>query len=76
MTPEQLQGEVVDARSDIFSFGVMLFETLTNQFPFQGEYESALIYSILNDEPQAVQSFRSDPRYQELLKRLHLDQYQ
>jgi len=60
MAPEQIQGEEVDARSDIFSFGVVLFEILTGNLPFQGEYESALMYSILNDNPQQLQKFRPD----------------
>ena len=54
-SPEQVQGKVVDARSDIFSFGVVLYEMLTGQLPFKGEYESALIYSILDEEPEPIQ---------------------
>jgi Tol biopolymer transport system component/tRNA A-37 threonylcarbamoyl transferase component Bud32 len=54
MSPEQIQGHRVDARSDIFSFGVLLYEMLTGQLPFKGEYESAMIYSILNEEPKPL----------------------
>lgn len=57
MSPEHLQGHEVDVRSDIFSYGVVLYEMLTSQLPFKGEYESALIYSILNEEPEPVQKF-------------------
>jgi len=60
MAPEQIQGEEVDARSDIFSFGVVLFEMVTGQMPFHGEYDSAMMYAILNDEPQSPQTFRSE----------------
>jgi len=60
MSPEQIQGQEVDARSDIFSFGVVLYEMLTGHLPFGGEYESALMYSILNEEPEPVQKYRSD----------------
>ena len=56
-SPEQIQGQKVDARSDIFSFGVVLYEMLTGRLPFKGEYESALIYSILDEEPEPVQKF-------------------
>lgn len=60
MSPEQLQGKEVDARGDIFSFGVVLYEMLTGQLPFKGEYESALMYSILNTDPEPVTNYHQD----------------
>jgi serine/threonine protein kinase/Tol biopolymer transport system component len=57
MAPEQIQGTAVDARSDIFSFGVVLFEMLTGHMPFKGDYESAVMYSILNEEPEPLQTY-------------------
>jgi len=60
MSPEQARGEEVDHRTDIWSFGVVLFEMITGQLPFRGEYEAAIIYEILNEEPKAIQTFRSD----------------
>jgi CHASE2 domain-containing sensor protein/tRNA A-37 threonylcarbamoyl transferase component Bud32 len=51
ISPEQLKGQIVDRRSDIFSLGVVFYEILTNQKPFKGETISALIYSILHTEP-------------------------
>lgn len=60
MAPEQIQGGEVDARSDIFSFGVLLFEMLTAKPPFRGEHEAAMMYSILNEEPDAVRNHIAD----------------
>ena len=60
MSPEQINSEKADTHSDIFSFGVVLFETLTGKLPFRGEYESAMMYSILNEEPRSIQEFRHD----------------
>jgi serine/threonine protein kinase/Tfp pilus assembly protein PilF len=51
MSPEQAKGEAVDVRTDIWSFGVVFYEMLTGTMPFMGDYEQAIIYSILNEEP-------------------------
>ncbi|MBI4549053.1 MAG: protein kinase, partial [Ignavibacteriae bacterium] len=57
MSPEQAQGEEVDHRSDIFSFGVVLYELLTGRLPFKGEHHAALMYSLINEEPPPVARF-------------------
>jgi len=59
MSPEQAQGEEVDSRSDIFSFGVVLYELLTGKLPFGGEHQAAIVYSIINEEPQPVARYNN-----------------
>ena len=51
MSPEQVQGYELEPRSDIFSTGVIFYEMLTGETPFKGEWDVAVIYSILNDRP-------------------------
>lgn len=60
MSPEQTRGELVDNRTDIWSLGVVLYEMLTRNLPFKGDYDSAMIYSILNSNPEPITGLRDD----------------
>jgi eukaryotic-like serine/threonine-protein kinase len=60
MPPEQVRGESADARSDIYSFGVSLYEMLTGKLPFQGDSQYSLMTAHLNQTPPAPITLRSD----------------
>src|SRR3989304_2965080 len=72
MSPEQARGEMVDNRTDIWSMGVIFYEMLTQKFPFKGEFDQAIIYSILNEEPEPINSANIELpfRYQQIIEKL------
>jgi type II secretory pathway pseudopilin PulG len=51
MSPEQVKGKTLDGRSDLFSFGVVLYEMLTGEKPFVGQNVTTIIYKIVNEQP-------------------------
>jgi eukaryotic-like serine/threonine-protein kinase len=58
MSPEQLEGQEVDARSDIFSFGAVLYETLTGKKAFEGKSQASLIAAIIHVDPAPAPSLQ------------------
>ncbi|PWB73780.1 hypothetical protein C3F09_04775 [candidate division GN15 bacterium] len=54
MSPEQLEGKEVDGRSDIFSFGAILYEMATGKRAFEGKSQATLIASIIKEQPQPI----------------------
>jgi TolB-like protein/Tfp pilus assembly protein PilF len=60
MSPEQVEGQPLDPRSDLFSLGVIFYELLTGDRPFQGASSPALMSAILREVPASVNSVRTD----------------
>ncbi len=60
LAPEQIRGEPIDRRTDIFALGVLAYELLTYRKPFRGEHLSTVLYKILNDTPEPIGTLVQD----------------
>ncbi len=58
MSPEQTQGTEFDHRTDLWSLGVVLYETIAGVTPFLGHYNQAIMFGVMNEEPQPITSLR------------------
>ena len=59
MSPEQARGEDVDHRTDLWALGVVLYEMVSGKNPFGGDYEQAVVYSIMNEAPEPLTAVRT-----------------
>ena len=59
MSPEQARGEAVDLRTDLWSLGAVLYEMIAGRSPFPGDYEQAVVYEILNQDPEPLTAVRT-----------------
>ena len=72
MSPEQIRGEKVDGRSDIWAVGVMTYEVLSYTKPFQGGNITAVMFAIVSQEPKSIRDLRPDlpPELDDVMRRI------
>ncbi|MBI4891288.1 MAG: serine/threonine protein kinase [Acidobacteria bacterium] len=71
MSPEQIEGKALDARSDIFSFGLVLYEMLTGQRAFKGDSAITTLTAVLRDQPPSITQLavETPPQYERIIER-------
>ncbi|MCA1582828.1 MAG: protein kinase [Acidobacteria bacterium] len=60
LAPEQIRGEALDGRTDVFALGILAYELLTRRKPFRGEHLSTVLYKILNETPEPITAIAPD----------------
>jgi len=60
MSPEQARGGAVDARTDLWALGALLYELVAGMRPFEGAYETAVLYNVVNEAPTPLRAHRPD----------------
>jgi serine/threonine-protein kinase len=72
MSPEQVRGQQLDGRSDLFSLGVVLYELISGQRPFRGETVHHTMVAITDSEPSPIGHLvpRSPARFQEIISQV------
>jgi serine/threonine protein kinase/tetratricopeptide (TPR) repeat protein len=72
MSPEQVSGRDIDNRSDLFSFGLVLYELIAGRTPFRRDSEGATLRAIMQDSPEPLSRYKSDvpPRLQQVIDKL------
>jgi len=72
MSPEQVSGRDIDHRSDLFSFGIVLYELVAGRTPFRRDSEGATLRAIMQDTPEPLSRYKADipPRLQQIVDKL------
>lgn len=70
MSPEQLRGKTLDARTDIYSLALLVYEMLTGKLPFQGRTQQEMMISRLRNDPIPLRRMRADLTFSEAVERV------